>query len=43
MEYNKPQVKILGDATLLIQGSKTLAGDSASMEVQIAQDCELED
>lgn len=43
MNYSKPEATLLGDAVLLIQGSKQAAGDNASLEAQLTVDCELSD
>jgi hypothetical protein len=43
MNYSKPEIAVLGDAALLVQGSKVPAGDGGSLEAPIGADCELED
>ena len=42
MEYSKPEVTMLGDATRLIQGSKNGPGDGGGDQLPLL-DCELED
>jgi hypothetical protein len=42
MQYEKPEIAVLGDAASLIQGSKNLAGDQPSGG-NGAFDCELDD
>jgi len=43
MNYSRPEATLLGDAVRLIQGSKQAAGDNASLEAQLVDDCELND
>lgn len=44
MTYSKPEVAVLGDATRLILGGKTIENpDSASLTVFQVPDCELDD
>jgi len=42
MDYNKPEVTDLGDAAVLIQGSKSALGDGGGEQLAIL-DCELDD
>lgn len=42
MEYTKPEVALLGDAALLIQGSKNGVADPDGGEIGLL-DCEMED
>ena len=44
MNYSKPELAVLGDAALLIQGSKSSKGDSHSLTEPVGPaDCELDD
>jgi hypothetical protein len=42
MEYSKPEITMLGEATSLIQGSKSNPGDGGGGHLP-ALDCELDD
>lgn len=43
MEYTKPEVALLGDASLLIEGSKQGQPDPVAGEEIGLSDCELDD
>jgi len=42
MNYSKPEVTVLGDASVVIQGQKQSVGDSSITPV-LQADCELDD
>ena len=42
MTYSKPQVVLLGDATVVVQGNKSLTGDAANHPIGVF-DGELDD
>jgi hypothetical protein len=43
MEYKKPEVVLMGDASLLIEGSKQGQPDPVAGEEISLQDCEMDD
>lgn len=43
MEYKKPEIALLGDASLLIEGSKQGVADPPTQEEITLQDCEMDD
>ena len=43
MTYEKPEISVLGDATRLIQGSRTGASEPSQGDLQGNPDCELDD
>jgi len=43
MTYNKPEVTVLGDANVVIQGSKTTTGDGGNPQASAPVAFELED
>jgi hypothetical protein len=43
MNYNKPEIVVLGSANLTIQGSRVISGDAGGDLLQGPTDCELDD
>jgi hypothetical protein len=43
MEYNKPEVAVLGSAAVVIEGNRQNIGDASSDLLQSVADCELDD